>query len=147
MHNAVLVGVRERACDVAQDAHRLADRKRSAVQPITQRRAVDERHRVVRHAVHLSGAEHGHDVRMLQARRESNLTIEPVHAPAGEQVGREHLHHDVAAKRFVARHEHARHAPSTELSLDRVRRTQRILQLLAEGHELTAGVRPTREGR
>ena len=95
---------------------------------------VDERHRVVRHAVHLPRREHGHDVRMLQPRRELDLALEPLGVDAGQQLRRQHLHDDVPPQRLLARHEHARHAAAAELALDRVRRAERVLQLVAKGH-------------
>jgi hypothetical protein len=70
MDDPTFVRVGERLRHIAQHADGLGDRQRAgASQPPAQRLAVDEWHRVERHAVHLSGAVHRHDVRVLKASR------------------------------------------------------------------------------
>ena len=75
---------------------------------------------------------HRHDVRLLQRRRELDLTREALGAERGGQLRRQQLDHHVAAERFVARHEHARHAAAAKLTLERVGSAERGLQLSAE---------------
>src|SRR6185437_5367576 len=48
------------------------------------------------------------------------------------QLGRQHLHDDLSAKRRFVREENARHSAATEFPLDDVRFTERRLQLVAK---------------
>src|SRR6476661_5305548 len=55
--------------------------------PIAQRRALDERHRVVRNPIDVTGGQQRNDVRMLQTCGESDLTLETFGRDARDQVG------------------------------------------------------------
>jgi hypothetical protein len=124
VHDTTFVRVGERTSDVAENAHDVAQRERTIREPRAQGFAVDERHRVVRHAVDLAGGQYGHDMRMLKVRREQRLALEPIQIHAGAVLDRNDLDHDAPAKCRFRRREHARHAAATELALDRVRRAQ-----------------------
>ena len=93
--------------DVAQQAHRFGHRERPRFpQPGAQRVALHERHREVRNPVDLARRQQRHDVRMLQPRRRHDLALEPVDAHPGE-VRRQHLDHDLATERLLARQKDA----------------------------------------
>jgi hypothetical protein len=137
VHDAPRVRVRQGARDVAQDGDRFGGRHRTRREPLPERRALDERHGVVRQPVGpRPRVQHGHHVRVLEPRRETDLAREPFGAQPLGQLGREHLHHDPAAERHVLRHEHAGHPAAPELALEGVRRTERRLKPVAEevGH-------------
>ena len=57
-------------------------------------------------------------------RGEQHLALESLHADAGRELGREHLHHDVASERGLEGDEGARHPAATELPLERVGGTE-----------------------
>ena len=130
--DAELVGVGERAGHVAQDAHDLA---RRAVgpgrEPGAEGLALHERHRVVEQPVGVAGAQHGHDVRMLELGGDLDLAAEPVDVDAVGQLRREHLDDHPALERCLRRHEHARHS-TRELALEGVARCEGGLKTLAE---------------
>ena len=147
MDDSALVRVRKRLRHVAQHADHLGHRQGAAGgQSPAQRLAVHERHRVVRHAAHLPGREHGHDVWMLQPGGELDLPVEPLGVHPGEQIRRQHLHDDISPQCLLTRQEHPRHAAAAKLARDRVRRAERVLELFAEGHGRGGGQRRTKVG-
>ncbi len=135
VHDAVLVRVRERARDVAQDAHRLGDRQRPAAQPRAQALALDERHRVVGQPVEVAGREHRDDVRLLERRGDADLALEPRRGHRRGELGREHLHDDLAAEAVLVGDEHARHAAAAELALERIAPGERLLKFSIGGRQ------------
>ena len=138
VHDAVLVRVRERLGHVAQQSHRLGDgERRAAFESRAQRFTLDERHGEPGQAVHRAGGVHRHDVRMLQLGREEDLAIEALDVHARRELGRQHLHDDLATERGVFGEEDARHAATAELALDRVGGAEGLLELVAQGHRVT----------
>ena len=108
MHDAVVVRIRQRTGDLAQDADRVAHRQFAmALQPDAQRLALHERHREIRQTVRLARRMQWHDVRMLQPRGEQDLALEPFQRHLRRGLRRQHLDHDRAAERDLLGHEHA----------------------------------------
>ena len=131
MHNAVLVRVRERAGDIAQQAHDVDERKLTlAREPSPERLAVDERHCIVGKPVDFPGRQQRHDVRMLQPRRQRDLPPKALDGHGVRELGRQHLHHDAAVERRLGREKDARHATAAELALDGVVGAERCLELV-----------------
>ena len=73
-------------------------------------------------AGYFTRAQHRHDVRMLERRREHDLALEPVDGDGRGQLVRQDLDDDGAPERVVARDENGRHAAAPELSLEGVGR-------------------------
>ncbi len=136
MHHALRVRVGQCPCDVAQDAERLPDRECGAArQSRAQRFPGHEGHRVVRQRARASRTEHGHDVRLLQPRRQLHFPREALGADAFRQFGRDHLHDHHAAECVLVCDEHARHAAAAEFALEGVAVAEGGLELGAEvGH-------------
>ena len=131
MDDATLVGVLERARDVAEDANGVGDRERRLLRKAKSKRlALHERHRVVRQAVDVTGGEHGDDVRLLERSGHPDLPLEPVGADAGGELGREHLDDDASAEAHFVSDEDARHASTTEFTLEGVGAAKRCLNLI-----------------
>src|SRR5262249_28831148 len=105
----------------------------------SERFAFDEGHRVKRNAVRLAGGEHRNDVRVLELGRQQDLAIEALDVHANEQVGRQNLDDDFALERSLFGEEHARHAPATDLALERIGASQCVLELYVHGGLLTRG--------
>jgi hypothetical protein len=123
VHDATLVRIAQRAADIAQDAHGLRNGKRSdAREPAAERFPFHERHCVVGDAICLAGGEHRDDLRLLEARGELDLALEAVDVDARQQIGRQHLHHDLPPQRGLLGQEHRGHASPAELALEEVGR-------------------------
>lgn len=81
MQHVGRVGGGEGVGDLAHDAHGLGHGERAvAVDPLAQRLAVDERHRLVKEPVRFARVEQRLDVRMLEPREEADLAREAVRA-------------------------------------------------------------------
>jgi len=107
MHDAVVVRIRQRARDLSRQPHRLGDRQLAARQPLAQRLAFDERHRVVRQPVRLTSRQQRDDVRMLKAGGQRDLTLEPRERHVRGQFGGQYLHDEPPMKADVVGHEDA----------------------------------------
>ena len=85
VHDAVLVRVRERARDVAQDADDLRNRQRAVARRAARAATRPRRTASCRTARRSTcpGGEHGNDVRLLQARGEVDLALEAIDVDAG----------------------------------------------------------------
>jgi len=79
-----------------------------------------------------SGVENGDDVRVLERGGDLDLALEPLGVDAGGHVGREHLHHDPAAKGHVLRDEDAAHPRTAQLVDDAIRAAERGLYPVLE---------------
>ena len=65
--------------------------------------------------------------------------MEPVDVDAGEEIGRQQLHHDLPSERRLFGEEDAGHAAAAELTLERVRAAESRLEVVAEvGHGVWA---------
>src|SRR5439155_19388361 len=95
----------------------------------------DERHREVQQAVFRRRGEQRNDVRVLEPRRELNLTVEALGAQASRDVGRQDFDDDLASERDVVDKKDARHAAAAQLPLDAISVTQAGLEPVVElGH-------------
>ncbi len=153
------VGRAERVRHLVGDLQRVVHRQHGlARDAVAQRLARDERHHVVEEAVRLAGIEQAEDVRMVELGGELDLSLEPLGAHRGRQLGVQHLDGDVALVPEVVREEDGGHAAGAQLALDAVAIPQRVLQLLegaGVGLGLDAGRRaalhaergPRKEGR
>jgi hypothetical protein len=65
-------------------------------------------------------------VRVAQRRDEPHLALEARDVDRAPELRRQHLHHDAAPQPHLFGHEHATHPPAAELTLDRVRRAERL---------------------
>ena len=147
--NALVVRELERAGDVAEDVHDVADAHRACTHEAHAKRlALDKGHRVEGQAIHLAGAEDGDDVRMLQPRRELDLAAEAFDVDASGEIGREHLHDDASSQRAFLGDEHTTHPAAGELPLDGVGVGEDSLEVVAElgrhGFECVAPARSSR---
>ena len=99
-----------------------------------ERLALDERHRVEGEPVGVAGREDGNDVRLLQRGDRADLALEALGAEPECQLGRQHLHHDLALEAQLLGDEHAAHATAAELVLQAVGVTERCLELASQVH-------------
>jgi hypothetical protein len=141
VHHAPRVRVGQRARHVAQDPDDVGHPHRSGGDARAQRLAGDVRHHEIRMTVDLAGAQHGHDVRVLQPRREEDLPAEPVHGDRRRQLLPHQLDDDAPLQPRVVGDEDARHPATRELALDGVAGTQRLGQQIGQCHgvELDTG--------
>jgi hypothetical protein len=130
--HATLVRVGQGGRDVAQEAKSLSHGHRlPAPQPLAEGAPLHERHREVRNVAG-AGRQHGDDVGVLEPRGEQDLAAEALGAEPRRQVGRQHLHDDLAAEGALFGHEHARHPAPAQLALQRVRIAERLLQAVPQ---------------
>ena len=117
----VPVGVVEGGGHLGGQAHRVAHRQLFLpAQPVAQRLAVDERHDVVRGAVHLAAVDQAEDVRVLQRRDGLDLTQEALGADDGGQLGTQHLDGHLAPVLEVLGEVDRGHAALAQLALEAV---------------------------
>ena len=136
VHDATIMRIRERRRDLAQQADRLAERQLAMPrEPCAQRLAFHQRHGEVRQAVRVARREQWHDVRVLQSRRERDLSLEALQRHLADHVFRQHLHHHSATEGLLRRDEYTGHSAATELALQRVGVTQGQFQLCAKIHD------------
>ena len=128
----MLVGVGQRAGHVLHDAGGLAHGERAAREPRAERFAGDVGHEEVGQGADLSGAEHGDDVGMIEARHRHDLAAEPLDRHRRRQVGRQDLDDHVPREGGVPGEKHPRHAPAAELPPDHELRPQLRLQPLGQ---------------
>ena len=143
VHDAVLVCVRERPCDVPQHGDGVDHRDRlAAIQPAAERVAGDVGHREVGKPVRFARREHRDDMRVLELRRDEDLAMEALAVDSGGEIGRENLDDDVAREASVMRDEHARHSPTRKLALEPVALAETGLEAVSElGHPRRSCIR------
>ena len=120
VHDAVRVRVGEGPGDVAEDADHLAGGHRSLLEPAAQAVAVHIRHAEPGQPAGLAGGQDRDYVGMLQLGREQHFTMEALERDAGEQLRREHLHHDATVERLLQCQVGAGHAAAAQLPLEHV---------------------------
>src|SRR5262249_10955292 len=76
--------------------------------------------------------QHWDDVRLLQRRDRTDLSLEPLGAQALREVGRQHFHHDSSLEPELFGDEDAAHAAAAKLALQAVRVTERFLELVSQ---------------
>ena len=136
MHHALTVRVRERLGDVAQNGNDVVQRKQPvSIEPRTERLAINERHRVVEQLATDRRGEQRHDVRMLEARRQLDLTTKTLGADPLRELGCEDLHDDASAQRPLFGKKNARHSTTAELPLDGVDVADGLVELGLKGRD------------
>ena len=133
VHDAVLVGQRQRVHDAAEHAHRRGGRHVPvAIEPGAEALAVHERHDVVgdrlapfeREGPH---RQHWNDVGMMQAGGVQDLEPESLEAHSRHHFRRQHLDRDFAAECHFLGPEDARHAAATDFFVHAVGGAERRL--------------------
>ena len=119
--HAVAVGFGERVGDVAEDAHRVADRQLALLrQLVAEGGAVHVRHDVVEQPVGRARVVQRQDMGVLQGRRHLDLAEEALLAERGGELLPQHLERDLAVVLQVVGEIHGRHAAGAELALEAV---------------------------
>ena len=133
VNHSLPVRVLERPRHVVKDGVHVAQRQGAVLrEPRSQRLTLDEWHRIVRQPVHRAGRMHRHHVRMLEARRHLDLSMEPLDADSRRELRREDLQRDGAAEGDLVGNEDARHAAPAELAVQTVGITESGLDSVAE---------------
>ena len=118
MHDPARVRVRQRVGDLGEEAVGVRGRKRAlARHPLLERLALHEGHRVVEQRPVGAGAQDRDDVRMLEVRRDRDLTLEARGVHIARELGREDLHDDLAVEGEIRREEQPAHPAAGKLSL------------------------------
>jgi hypothetical protein len=122
MHDALGMCIRQRPCDLTQDARDFVCRQRTARgDPVGERLAVDVGHDDEHEPANLVDGVDRHDVRVGQTRRGGCLVHEPVaKRVAGSEVGREQLDRDEPVEANLAREVDHTHSATSQLTLQRV---------------------------
>jgi hypothetical protein len=122
VHDPTRVRVRETACDLHRDAHRLAERERPARDAPLQRLAVVERHREIQLSViRLADLVHGAHVGMLERRDSTCLVQESLGCRAVRtDVSVQELERDRATEPLVDRPVHHAHATAGDACDDAI---------------------------
>jgi hypothetical protein len=121
MNDPMAMGVIERSRHLGRDAHRFGNRKLFlAVQPVAQRLALDERHRVPQQPVNLARIYQAQDVRVLQVGGGLDLFQKPFRTDHRRELRPQHFHCDLAIVFEVVREIHRGHPARAELALDAV---------------------------
>lgn len=137
VHNAVRMGVLQSPRDVAQDGHRLGQAHCAIAREAgPERLALDERHRVVRQAVGFARRQHGHDVWVLEARRDLDFAPETFGTDLCGELRRQHLYDDLAAERGFFGDEDLGHPAAAEFTLKRVGVAEGRLESVAQARHL-----------
>ena len=121
MDDAAFVRVRERVDDVVQDAQHLSRRElRALTERALQRLSLDERHGEVEQITMRAGGVERDDMRVLELRRDLDLTAKSVTVHPGGEVRRKHLDHHIAVERALCRQKHSAHTAARQLALQLV---------------------------
>src|SRR4051812_36418315 len=118
MDNAMLVGIAERAADIPQYIHNFCDGKRPALQAMSQRFAIDERHREVRQTIGVAGRKYRDDVGLAQRRSELDFALEPLDRKALREFRRDDLDHYATPQPGFFGDIDPRHATTAEFAVD-----------------------------
>ena len=123
MDQAALVGDVQRASNLADDRHRMAERELAALEQLAEVRPVDEAHRDVGDAVGLSCVVNRKHVGVVERGGDPRLPHESLAKEVVlRELGREQLQgHDVSELRILGAHDLA-HAAATEDLLNLVTR-------------------------
>ena len=121
VHDTVLVRVRERVTDVAQNEHRVLHRQPAVVhEPLAQRAVFLVRHDVVQESVGLPRIVERHDVRMVETRGDLDLAQEALAAQCKGHLPAHHFDRDVTRVFEVVREIHRGHAAAPHLPRDAI---------------------------
>src|SRR5689334_15566802 len=150
MHDAMLVRALECKGDIAQDRNRARERYGALLDPVAQRHAVDERHRIERETGGLSRGEHGDDAWVLQPRGNLDLALEPFTGDVRRELWAQDFDDNASRESSLLGEKDARHPAAAELTLDGIGGSQCGLKLFLEAvwHAVTRSVRsPKLSGR
>ena len=135
VHDAVLVGVVERAGGLAGDAERVVHRELAlAAEPVAEALALDERHGEPEPAGGLARVVDGQDVGMLEPGGEPDLALEPLGAERGGELGEQDLEGDRAVVAEVVGQVDDGHAAAAELALEGVTVGEGVAQAVRHAH-------------
>ena len=151
MDHAERVRVRERVGHLAEDAHRLGDRKLAdTIEPRAQRLAVDVRHHVEEKALDGARVVEGQDMRVRQLGRDFDFPEKSLGSERGGELGTEHLDGDLAPVAHVVGEVDGRHPAGAELADDRVAVGQRGCEPVGGRHRFASStaafIRVTQSG-
>ena len=124
MNDTLRVRRGERTRHVSENRDRVIERHRPALNSLAERRALDPRHRVVRHAVRIAGRQQRNDVRVLKSSGRADLALEPLNGVLRHDVGGQCLDDDVSSEPAICREIDAGHAATTKLTLELVGRVE-----------------------
>jgi hypothetical protein len=125
--DAVTVGAVERIGDFGGKAHSLVDWQLPlAVEPRAERFPFDEWHGEPEDIPRSTRVEHRQDMGMLQARSQSNFSLESLWPKDGRQVRAQYLQRYLAVMPQIMCEVDRRHASTAELTLERVAIVQGI---------------------
>ena len=129
MNHSAPVGVAQRVSHLAGDTQRVVERQLLlAVQPVSQRLALDQRHGIEEEAIGLARVEQRQDVRVPQIGRGLDLAQKPFRPQRLGQFRPQHLDRHLAVVLEVLGEVDCGHAPAPELTLDRVSIGERCMQ-------------------
>src|SRR5438094_6314852 len=130
MDYAYAVRVVQRSDQGQRNANGLFDRELFlAIDTITQRFTLHERHHVEELALCFAAVEERQQVRMLQVRRNADFGEEALLANHGAQLRAQHLERDVALVAEIPREVYHGHSALTDLPLDEIAAGKRAVQL------------------
>src|SRR5439155_17435790 len=133
VHHAVTVRVLERPRGLGRDAQGLVHRKLLLPpEPVTERLALDERHREPELASGLARVVDGEDVRVLEPGGELDLALEALGPKRTREIGVQHLERDRPVVSQVLGGEHGGHPAPPELALEGICCGEGRLQLRAQ---------------
>ena len=132
---SALVRVSQRTRDLGDDAHDIVHGQRSlACEPVANRTAGDALHREIEQILTLPDEVQRNDVRMRELRDRLGLAAKPVeNRLRRDQLGRQHLHGEIALEREISHEKHHREAAFAERAADLISVAERGAELLGEG--------------
>ena len=133
VQDALAMRVVERAGDRAGDRDRFIDGQFVlACQTVAQGLAFDQGHDVIQEPLDRTGIVKGHDVRVLQLRRDADLSKESIGAQQRRQLRPQDLHRDLALVLQVGRGKDNRHAAFSQPTFEPVVLRETRCELLLE---------------
>src|SRR5678815_1330869 len=95
MYYTVIVRICECACDVLENWNGFGDWNAGiSLESLAKGESIDKRHRVIRKTCRDSRRENRNDIRMLQLRRELDLSLESFGAYSCGELGHQQFHRD-----------------------------------------------------
>ena len=121
VHDALGVGVVQRACDFRGDPNRVLYGKLSlTIDPRAERLSLDVRHDVEERTARLSRVMRGEDVRMGEPRRDLDFPMEALGTHGRREIVVQQLDRDPSIKLRVRAEKDRGHSPASKFSLDAV---------------------------
>jgi hypothetical protein len=137
--DVMAMGVAQGVSDLAGDGQCIVERELSlAGKPSTQRLAVHVRHGVIEGAASLTAVVQRHDMGMVQAGGDGNLTQESLGTECGGDLGVQDLERDGTIVLQVPGEEHGPCPPAPDVAVDPVAVGQRLLEAVQRLGDQTA---------